>query len=164
MLICGTGCLMSFKRFSEIRSESPEYRLVKRAKLYNHFLAMLWSLNIFVYPRLILAPWICAFTLNIRSESFRGIGAHFITTYEIGMLITNITIAGSKVLIFKIESRINSSLFAWRAQLLILHHEVVLPTKSFSVLSLWYLDAIRAIEQCCIRLELRYSFCKFSNQ
>ena len=164
MLICWTGRLMSFKRFSEIRSESPENWLVKRTKLYNHFLALSWSLNNVVNPRPIHAPWICAFTLNIRCESFRRIRALFITTYEIGMLITNITIAGSRVPIFKIESRINSSLFAWRAQLLVLHHEVVLPAKSFSMLSLRHLDAYRTIEQCSTGLEQRYSFCKFSNQ
>ena len=45
MLVCGTDCLMSFERFSEIRSESSKYRLVKGAKLYNHFLAFLRSLN-----------------------------------------------------------------------------------------------------------------------
>ena len=41
MLICGTGCLLTLKRFSEIRPESPEYGLVKLAKLYNYFLALL---------------------------------------------------------------------------------------------------------------------------
>ena len=79
------------------------------------------------------------------------------------MLIINITRAGSNLLIFKIKALNNSSLFALRAQLLILHHKVILPAKSFSVISLWHLEAYRAIEQCCIGLELRYSFRKFPN-
>ena len=163
MLICGTGCLFSFKRFSEIRPESPENGLIKRAKLYNYFLALLGSLNNVINNRAIQAPWICAFTLQIRCQNFRGIGVLLITTYEIGMLIINITRAGSNLLIFKIKSLNNSSLLAWRALLLILHHEVVLPAKCFRVLSLWQLEAYRAIEKCYRRLELRYSFCKFSN-
>ena len=164
MLVCATGCLMSFKRFSEIRPESSEHGLVKRAKLNNHFLAYLWSLDNVFSPELIQVPWICAFTLSIRCESFPRFLVLLFRTLDFSILVINITLAGSKGLNFKTKSLINSNLFGLRAQLLILHHEVVLHANVFSMLSLWHLEAYLAIEKWAIGLELWYSLRKFPDQ
>ena len=163
MLVCGAWCLMSLKRFSKVRPESSKYGLVKWTKLYNHFLALLWSLNNVVNLRAIQAPWICAFTLNFRCWYFWGFRVLLIGVLWIIIILTDITIAGSNVLNFKIKSLINSCLFAWRAQLFILNHEVVLPTNGLCMQSLWHFEAYRAIERWCLGLVLRYFFCKFSN-